>query len=547
MTTPPTAPPALRRVIAALFVGYALWYGWLALGESLPRVVNGLLDDSFYYLQVARNVARGLGSTFDGIEPTNGYHPLWMLLLVPVAALTGGDGEWTVRAAVLLGGVLGLCAMWLLRATLLRHAGPWAAVVGLLLFAWPRFFGQTVGLLETGLVLVFYLALAARMAVDLASPLKPWTLRRAMTHGLLLGGACLARLDSVFLLAAYGLWAVGEGWRAAAPRNGVAATQALPSFARALVLRLLPLPVAVVVVAPYLAWNLTVFGHLQPVSSAMKSSFPVLGWNGQWLRSFPEFSVLLLLGAAFAVWGLRRDAAPLVRTLGVFGVAALLHMAYLVLFMVWGVDRWYFTLLFPVGLLGLPWLARGALESLGRRRAFAFAMLAAGGIGAIAVQTVALHLRDQRYLAGTAELARWAAVNLPADAVLAATDSGVLAWFSERTTINLDGLINNWRYRDALRAGRLEGYLRERGVTHILDQYNAGRREWYEGTYDSRRIRIWFRPERRVAGEIEVFRSDEARRINLWARMAPGQAAEPNALILWRYRPPGGQSRATPR
>jgi hypothetical protein len=222
-------------------------------------------------------------------------------------------------------------------------------------------------------------------------------------------------------------------------------------------------------------------------------------------------------------------------------------MAYLVLFMVWGVDRWYFTLLFPVGLLGLPWLARGALESLGRRRAFAFAMLAAGGIGAIAVQAVALRLRDQRYLAGTAELARWAAVNLPADAVLAATDSGVLAWFSERTTINLDGLINNWRYRDALRAGRLEGYLRERGVTHILDQYNAGRREWYEGTYDSRRIRIWFRPERRVAGEIEVFRSDEARRINLWARMAPGQAAEPNALILWRYRPPGGQSRATPR
>jgi len=30
---------------------------------------------------VARNIARGLGSTFDTIAPTNGYHPLWMAII----------------------------------------------------------------------------------------------------------------------------------------------------------------------------------------------------------------------------------------------------------------------------------------------------------------------------------------------------------------------------------------------------------------------------------------------------------------------------------
>jgi hypothetical protein len=38
-------------------------------------------DDFFYYLKIAQNLAHGSGSTFNGIVATNGYHPLWMLLL----------------------------------------------------------------------------------------------------------------------------------------------------------------------------------------------------------------------------------------------------------------------------------------------------------------------------------------------------------------------------------------------------------------------------------------------------------------------------------
>src|SRR5579883_1358590 len=38
-------------------------------------------DDFFYYLQIARNFAEHGRSTFDGVTPTNGYHPLWMIVL----------------------------------------------------------------------------------------------------------------------------------------------------------------------------------------------------------------------------------------------------------------------------------------------------------------------------------------------------------------------------------------------------------------------------------------------------------------------------------
>src|ERR1700690_1698768 len=44
-------------------------------------------DDAYYYYKVAQNISEGHGSTFDGINPTNGYHPLWMLICIPIFAL----------------------------------------------------------------------------------------------------------------------------------------------------------------------------------------------------------------------------------------------------------------------------------------------------------------------------------------------------------------------------------------------------------------------------------------------------------------------------
>src|SRR6202789_4600788 len=46
------------------------------------RIMPFVEDDFYYYLKVAQNVAAGLGSTFNGITRTNGYHPLYFVVLV---------------------------------------------------------------------------------------------------------------------------------------------------------------------------------------------------------------------------------------------------------------------------------------------------------------------------------------------------------------------------------------------------------------------------------------------------------------------------------
>ncbi len=73
-----------------LLIGGVLAYGagfaWYMLAKfelvNLIRDVNK--DDTFYYFQIAYNLASGNFSTFDGgITRTNGYHPLWMFLITP--------------------------------------------------------------------------------------------------------------------------------------------------------------------------------------------------------------------------------------------------------------------------------------------------------------------------------------------------------------------------------------------------------------------------------------------------------------------------------
>src|SRR5215216_4639968 len=59
-------------------------------------------DDAYYYFKVAQNISEGHGSTFDGIEVTNGYHPLWMLVCVLIFALARFDLILPLRALLLV-------------------------------------------------------------------------------------------------------------------------------------------------------------------------------------------------------------------------------------------------------------------------------------------------------------------------------------------------------------------------------------------------------------------------------------------------------------
>lgn len=288
-------------------------------------------------------------------------------------------------------------------------------------------------------------------------------------------------------------------------------------------------------VLPYLFWNLSTFGHLQPVSGVMKTTFPVVGFHPGPFREFPEYGFLAVVALVVFALGLRRGASRYLRGLGLFGLAAALHGAYTVGFMIWAVDRWHFALLVFLGLAALPAVGQFVLGRLAQPLATAGTAIAI--VGALVVQVYSLGLREGRCQADTYHLALWAREHLPDDAVLSATDSGVLAYFSERSTVNLDGLINSFDYLERLRdgGGRVEAYLEQKGVGYILDQWAFDQEDVLSGEYETRVLRLAYRPERRVAAEILVNKADEVHRIDLLCRRYLGSPErEANAVILYR-------------
>ena len=83
-----------RRVILTLAVLSSL----VAFSIPIISVVDGstayqtvVADDFYYYLIPARSFVETGVTSFDGITETNGYHPLWMAVIVSLVGLSGSN------------------------------------------------------------------------------------------------------------------------------------------------------------------------------------------------------------------------------------------------------------------------------------------------------------------------------------------------------------------------------------------------------------------------------------------------------------------------
>jgi hypothetical protein len=411
----------------------------LALG-AVAIVVSGVdptQDDGFYYFQIARNVARGAGSTFDGLHPTNGYHPLWLLALVPIFAVMPGP-QAAAHAAVWLQGLLlaGATAVAYLGAR--RRLEPWPAAAAALVFLILAL-RPSLGGLEFAL---HALAVAACLWAVGARP--------AWAVGLLLALAFLARLDNLLLA----LVLVHPRWR------------------RASIPLLWPTLLAALA---YVAVNVALFGDTLPVSGLAKRL-----WSAHLLTQDPVYRAHGFLGAKLSLLAslLTRNPLGVVLAAGSVGALALRPLRSYALFAAaqlagyallfhgeLSFARWYFVM--PLLLAGL---LVGALAA--RMRPEAACLLAV----ALAVSALAVAWRWRVREAGggpTAPLhaaARWVASGLPPEARVGSWVAGTVGFESGRTVVNLDGLVNTRAYLEREQYDQC-AYWRSAGLTHLVDAF----------------------------------------------------------------------------
>ena len=168
-------------------------------------------DDAYYYFKVAQNISEGHGSTFDGINKTNGYHPLWMLICIPIFSLARFDLVLPLRVLLLVMGALQVSTAILFYRLLGKVFAP--AIGAIAALFWVFSFDVLVNLYQQGLesgIAAFFVALLLYKLYDFETTPRDTqgTTKQLVTLGLIGALTIFSRLDLVFFVALAGLWVV---------------------------------------------------------------------------------------------------------------------------------------------------------------------------------------------------------------------------------------------------------------------------------------------------------------------------------------------------
>jgi hypothetical protein len=449
------------------------------------RVVDRpLIEDSFYSLAVARQIALGNGITIDGSTWTNGFQPLFTFLTVPAFLVTGGHRYLAIRYVLALHWLFYVGAAFLL-ARIARDSLPTETPEQKTVTFWLTFllymsafqvFLQHFNGLETGFVL-FLTCLTWRFYQ--VTDVERWSALALL--GMLLGLVVLARIDTVFLVIAVSL-------REILPNRGPRLGMRFLRFATVGGL-------AFLVSSPWWFYNLAVFGHLMPTSGKAQELWALSGWR--FLRALSAlfqvfvpwvclgssaeglaadvFRGVLVVAGLVILWRMRSvgwprpfgaedSDGPRKRTLE-FGICLLAANAALVMW--YGLSSMaphfyprYFSALVLISVLGASFIA-ARLAAIKPRLAAALVLL----IAAPVLLTLALPgkvFRGNPWYHQQLALV-WQHVP-PADYV-AADQAGTLGYFREKV-VNLDGKVNP----EALRfRGDIRAYLRQRDIRWYCD------------------------------------------------------------------------------
>jgi hypothetical protein len=500
--------------LAPVVINLAAW----AIAGS-PDRFELLDDDAYYYLGVAEHLAAGDGFTFNGLDPTNGFHPLWLAIVVPIEWLGGGRTA-TVGLVLLVQSAFWLATvreLWLTGRALGDPGVTLLAAIPLVFFAGANYRLAFNGM-ESSLVLLLLAAIVRQVVGWSDGEARP------LLVGLLLAALALARLDAVFVVASLAT----AGWLCWRER---------PDRIRQVTLLAGP---AALALAGYVLFNLLEFGTATPVSGQAKS----LGAPFHNLRPVRDVLAMGSLGGhslwtgaaalvtAFAAirWGRRaprgQPASVLRHLLAALLLAQGLLTLYLVVMTSWPTWPWYFYLLPYI------WFCALLLLGLGRVPQRVTGRLAPASAALLAIVTTAFvvgWVRDPTYRSRSVVAAQALDAVSPRGAPVAMGDrAGAFSFGTERPVVQLEGLVESPEYLTALRRGRVGDFLNKRRVAFFA----ASDAEGVPTKVGAAPCRAFAEPHNGDGpkAQIVVCDRDLVANVNMspWGR-----------LRIWRYRPPG--------
>jgi hypothetical protein len=452
-----------------------------------------LVDDAFYDFKVVANFAKLHRITYDGEGLTNGYHPLWMLVIAPFYTSSNHGLDFVTRVQWIMLTIQTLSVLMLYLNLVRLRANGWLSFAGAAILALHSTMvdfesnGLETSINTLSLLMLFYSFIELYSA-----PLFSW--QRYAGFGCAAALAFLARTDNaialllLFIILFCNTYESGSPLRHPASRKKLAALVGSGCLAAALV-------------APWLLWNWINFGSIVQTSGKVESIFtgephfnasatllslllsPVTLHNATAniaklffmpVGNFQLISAGLLLVWLVALCTLLRphQKNTVLRAAAWFSLAILLVFSYHACIRHF-VRSWYcvaaaLALFIAYFALLTHWQTKKSLSGKSYWPMTANIIIT-GWLASV------LWLHSPTKLAGASDFtsphiigSNWINSHLPADAVIGSMNSGILSYLVDRKVINLDGVMDirslqsHWQKREP-------AYLHERGIGYLVD------------------------------------------------------------------------------
>lgn len=460
-----------KSILITVFV--FLSYPW---GSTLYR--KPFIEDAWYGFSIARNYANGFGITIDGLQGTNGFQPLQVLIDSFLFKITNSD-DFALELAFSLRLLMHVCSAQIF-ANLVARLNSHERNTSFYIFSFaiylfhPGIITSALNGLETGLLLFIFLMFIKHLVCLTSQKTRVPSSVITATYSIVL---IYTRIDMIILIACVLIWYF------------------LSISKQACVGIFVTLSIAV---APWFTWNYQTFDSVVPISGQqqLEPSFSVsrmfhmikasLYNASPWLgstydqKNFSLEVAFFLFRVLFFVWVLRivlsgkelskfkrftSDSLIHLRSMGsLFGLVVSLILGMLILCSYYSLMTFstffyqrYSTLLAPLTLLLI--LANVNLSTLAHRRIAVAALLISTFTFFNFYQSNANENRlydDQVMLVLN---------SIPDSEIVGARQSGTLGYFRSHV-INLDGKVNPLAPKSSFAMGR---YLKTQQVNWLCD------------------------------------------------------------------------------
>lgn len=415
----------------------------------LNYLIHFSLDDAYFYMKIADNISSGFGSTFDQINMTNGYHPLWVLVLsiyfFLIKLIVDVSPEILYRATFVLTVVISFLSLLYIKkmVDLIEFFTQISIDVTIyVLLAVPLIYLNIIGFeLQLYILLLsiyFYLYFLDYFKFE----------KLFFIRSLLISLVVVSRIDFILFLYTFLLFFEVLILR----KHSVPFKYILPSL-------LVPLLVYLV----YIAYNYSVFGSIMTTSGSveMSSEGVVLGKTFEMFLRFPYrlflIGVIVFLAVIFFIKTRNQTLLFHQKIFAIVFISGILFILIQGLFNHGGVKEWYYALsLFGVALLF------STLKFSKKVNILLKLFLATCFVVYFSFFRAFYYEFDDEY-----EYAKVLndIVN-PYETIFQFDHSGIISFFSDRKIVNADGLVNSFEYKNYISKYGMKKYLDENKIDY---------------------------------------------------------------------------------